>query len=392
LIDDVALGHRDPVPVDVKKRGSTVARLEHHKHAPSAQSPQNFAVDGQLLRVIPRAGATLRNPNVHVPTLRADAEGYYLELRVEADPTEDSEVAVTRRISLENLSENDWEALKLAYDALDLKICTTKGVAKGLEKVADRRLQRLLTSLMTFLNPRQISVTLYLYRLAAQQGNGSKITVRSNDLLAALGYTRTKDGGFASKLRSQLHCDLVSLHRTELVLPYSLRKGNTNNRVSIKNILHIQGFAINNVPRQFDLVKAADYTYELADSYTVALKFFDGVAKGNDFVMFPNGLDISQKLGGNAKNDYRTKLLIYLASRMKWDNPQDEQYLIISKPYIFKNLDLFGSNSSRNNQIFWRTIEELKGDGYLVSAQELTGKKRTSSIQFHLNSEKLRCS
>jgi hypothetical protein len=109
-------------------------------------------------------------------------------------------------------------------------------------------------------------------------------------------------------------------------------------------------------------------------------------------VMFPNQLDISQKLGGNAKNDYRTKLIIYLASRMKWDNPQDEQYLIISKPYIFKNLDLFGSNSSRNNQIFWRTIEELKVAGYLISAQELPGKKRTPSIQFQLNSESLRCS
>jgi hypothetical protein len=373
-----------------KKEALPVARLENHKQ--SAQSAHNFAVDGQLLRVIPRAGATLRNPNVHPPTLRADGDAYYLELRVEADPTEDSEVALTRRIPLEYLSAEDWEALKMAYEKLDLAICTTKGVAKGLEKVPDRRLQRLLTSLMNFLNPRQISVILYLYRLAAQQSNGAKITFKSNDLLTDLGYTRTKDGGFASKLRSQLHCDLVTLHRTELVLPQSLRKGNTNNRVTLKNILNIQGFEINNVPRDFDLMKAADYTYELADTYTVALKFFDGVSKGSDFVMFPNSLDISQKLGGNAKNDYRTKLIIYLASRMKWDNPQDEQYLIISKPYIFKNLDLFGSNSSRNNQIFWRTIEELKTSGYLISAQELPGKKRTPSIQFQLNSESLRCS
>ena len=106
--------------------------------------------------------------------------------------------------------------------------------------------------------------------------------------------------------------------------------------------------------------------------------------------MFAGDVDVTQKLGSNTKNDYRTKLLIYLASRLKWDSPQDGQYLTISKQYLFKNLDLLGSNSSRNNQIFWRTVEELQQEGYILGAQELPGKRKTPSIQFQINPHKLR--
>ncbi len=76
---------------------------------------------------------------------------------------------------------------------------------------------------------------------------------------------------------------------------------------------------------------------------------------------------------------------------MKWDTPQDGQYLVISKQYLFKNLDLLGSNLSRNNQIFWRTVDELKQEGYILGAQELPGKKKTANVQFQINPEKLRC-
>jgi len=76
---------------------------------------------------------------------------------------------------------------------------------------------------------------------------------------------------------------------------------------------------------------------------------------------------------------------------MKWDALQDGQYLVISKQYLFKNLDLLGSNSSRNNQIFWRTVEELQQEGYVLGAQELPGKKKVTNIQFQINAERIRC-
>lgn len=350
-----------------------------------------FPVDGQLLMVLPRAGASVNNPDMQLPILRSDPDGYYLELRVETDTSDASEIAVTRRVPLEDLSAEEWEELKEQYTKLDLKNCTDQGISKGLEKIQDRKIQRLFMALLTFLNPRQVAIVLYLYRQAARQGTGPTVSFRSNDLLASLGYTRTKDGGFASKLRSQLNRDLVALHRTELVFAQSLRKGNNiGAKVTIKSILRIKDFEIDNVPRDFDLVKAADYTYELADAYTVSLEFFDGPGRTGDYVLFANTVDITQKLGSNAKSDYKTKLLIYLASRVKWDTLQEGQYLVISKQYLFKNLDLLGSNSSRNNQIFWRTVDELKQEGYILGAQELPGKKKAANIQFQINPEKLR--
>jgi hypothetical protein len=351
-----------------------------------------FPVDGQLLMILPRAGASIKNPDVRLPIFRADADGYYLEMRVAADPKDKSEVAVTRRVSLDNISAQEWEDLISQYANLDLTACTDKGISKGLEKIQDRRVQRLFMALLTFLNARQVAIVLFLYKEAREQGNSRLVSFRSNDLLESLGYTRGQDGSFTTRLRSQLNQDLVALHRTELVFAKSLKKGNTiGAKVIVKSILRIRDYEIDNLPRDFDLAKAADYTYELADAYTVALEFFDGPERTGDYVLFSNSVDTKQKLGSNAKHDYKMKLLVYLGSRMKWDTLIDGQYLLVSKQYLFKNLDLLGSNLSRNNQILWRTIEELQAEGYILDAQELPGKRKMTSIQFQINPEKLRC-
>ncbi|WP_263747244.1 hypothetical protein [Plectonema radiosum] len=63
-----------------------------------------FPVDGQLLMILPRAGASIRNPDVRLPVFSADAEGYYLEMRVAGNSTDNSEVALTRRVRLDELS------------------------------------------------------------------------------------------------------------------------------------------------------------------------------------------------------------------------------------------------------------------------------------------------
>ena len=102
------------------------------------------------------------------------------------------------------------------------------------------------------------------------------------------------------------------------MLAKSLREGDKiGAEVIIKSILRIKSYKIENLSRDFDLVKAADYTYELADSYTISLEFFEGPSKTGDYVLFAGDVDITQKLGNNAKNDYKTKLLLYLASRLK---------------------------------------------------------------------------
>lgn len=356
------------------------------------EQDSKFPVDGRLLMVLPRAGASISNSDVQLPILSSDRDGYYLEMRVGSDSIDNSEVAVTRRVPLDDLSDEEWQELKLQYATLNLATIRHQGITAGLEKIHDRRIQRLFMALLTFLNPRQVAIVIYLYREAARQGNGPNVSFRSNDLLEELGYTRTKDGGFASKVRSQLNRDLVALHRTELIFAQSLKKNDgAGAKVTVKSVLRIKDYEIDNVPRDFDLVKAADYTYELADAYTVSLEFFEGPSRTGDYVLFTNSIDIKQKLGSNAKSDYKMKLLVYLASRIKWDTLRDGQYLTVSKNYLFKNLDLLGSNSSRNNQIFWRTVEELQEEGYLLAAQELPGKKRTPNVQFQLNPQRISC-
>lgn len=350
-----------------------------------------FAVDGQLVRILPRAGASFRNPDVRLPVLRSNAGGYYLEMRVEADPDEASEVALTRRIPLENLSGEEWRALKQQYDSLDLEAYLSKGI-KGLDEIEDLRFRRLTIALLTFLNPRQVDLLLYLYRAAAAEETGPVVKFRSNDLLEVMGYARTKDGGFHAAIRSQLHCDLMALHRTELVYAAEAWKGERlEAEVTIKNVLRIQSFKVDNVQRDFDTEKAADYTYGSADAYTVNLEFFDTTARADgDYVLFGN-TDMQQRVGSSAKHDYEMKLLIYLASRLKWDSPKDGQYLTISKNHLFKNLDLLGSNSSRNSKLFWRTVGELEGKGFLLSAREIPGKRASSVlVEFQINPEKIR--
>ena len=354
----------------------------------NSQSLEKFPVDGTLLQVLPRAGASLKNPDVSLPTLRSDSNGYFIEMQVETASAEESEVALTRRIPLENLSSDEWEELQHQYHLADFQSCIKEGLSKGVEKIQDRKVQRLLMALLSFLNPRQVAIVLYLYKAASEQNNGPRVCFRSNELLESLGYKRTRDGGFSSKLRSQLNRDLVALHRTELVFAKSLRKGkNIGAKVMIKNILRINDYEIDNVPRNFDLATAADYTSGLADAYTITLEFYDSSNKNGDYVLFPNNLDLSQKLGSNAKNNYKSKLLMYLVSRMKWDKLTDGNYLHISKQCLFKNLELLGSNASRNNQIFWRTIEELKQENYLLEAMELPAQKRNITIQLKINPE-----
>ena len=85
----------------------------------------------------------------------------------------------------------------------------------------------------------------------------------------------------------------------------------------------------------------------MADRYTVRLNLFD---PDRAALSVPAQLDLSQRLGSNAKNDYRMRLLVYLASRISWGALSDGQYMILSKQLLFKNLDLLGTNGSRDRK------------------------------------------
>jgi hypothetical protein len=349
-------------------------------------SSGSFAVDGHLLRLVSRAGIPLRNPNLLSPLVRRDGEGAFLEMRVESSG--DGELGLVRRIAVESLSPEALTTLPIALEQMNWSACVNKGLSQGLAGVQERSQRRWLTSLMTFLNPRQLAILLYCYQQATSAS--AQVTVNSDDLLMALGYTRTKDGGFASKVRSQVHQDLVALHRVELVYPRAIMLGKTggesaSRKVEVRSLLKIVDFVPERSASGFDLFRAADMSFEMAERYTVDLNCRRDGATSR--ILFPKTVDLSQRLGGNAKNDYRMRLLIYLASRVAWGLLSDGQYMILSKQGLFNNLDLLGSNSSRNNQIFWRTIEGLKQEKFIMSAQELPGKSKMNSVQFQVNPE-----
>jgi hypothetical protein len=363
----------------------------------SDSKSSTFPVDGQLMRVLPRAGVSLRNPDVRLPVLRDDSEGTFLEMQINADPSDPAGVQMTRRIPLDSLSPEDWEILKTYYENVDFKRCIDRGINNGLEDIADTRVQRLFMALLTFLNPRQVAILIYLYREASHQASHPKVQFRSNDLLEILGYARSNSGCFPSNIRAQLNRDLVTLHRTELVYerpqsPMDKEQRGGLTRYTVKKLLTIEDFWVPNGPRQgFNFEQAADYTCELADMYEVSLGFSEGMGKAGDYVLFADDIDLKQRQN-KTQNDYRMRLLIYLASRLRWDSLQDGQYLVVSKQYLLKNLELLGRNSSRNNTILWETIEELTQEGYIIEAKELPGKKKGLNIRFQVNPEKLRIS
>ncbi|MEO0803639.1 MAG: hypothetical protein AAFY57_15360 [Cyanobacteria bacterium J06642_2] len=353
---------------------------------------ESFPIDGELLRILPRAGAYLRNPEVRLPKLRADRDGYFIEIEVQDNPEDPSETKVTRRLPLgEDITEDDWEQIQSQFEHLDFQVIANSGVSKGLEKLKDERLRRLIVTLLTFLNPRQVAILIYLYRAANIQNHGSTVTFKSNDLLESLGYKRGRDGSFHQSERAKLNRDLVSLHRVELLFAESHTQGDAvKTTVKIRRILQISQYDVEHHSRDFDPDRAADYSYELADSYTVKLEFFSDPDKSSDFVLFPNTIDIRQKLGNSASHDYRTKLITYLANRLAWDRTDDMNSLFISKTTLLKNLGLQGKNKSRNSALLWRTIHDIQAEGFIVSARELSHEsKRHTSIQLQINPDML---
>lgn len=70
--------------------------------------------------ILPRAGASIRNPDVRLPVFSADAEGYYLEMLVAGNSKDNSEVAVTRRVRLDELSAIGVGRNKRAICALSI--------------------------------------------------------------------------------------------------------------------------------------------------------------------------------------------------------------------------------------------------------------------------------
>jgi len=347
-----------------------------------------FAVSSQLLEILSRAGTSIRSPDLEHPTVRADRHGRYLEGRIIPDPQEPSEGECVRRISLDELSREKWELLKDELDRLQLSDAVENGLLRELEKIGDEQIRRLIYMILTYCNPRQRMLVLFMYREAARRRTGSRVYFKVNELLQVFGYKPQADGSFPSRIRSQLHRDLVALHRTEINYTRPIQRGKRKKtQLEFRSIVRIRSAELDNMPRDFDIVQAADDGYGCADAYTVELEFFDDES---GVVLFNDAVSFEQKDFGRTSEDYETKLLVFLASKLRKDALTEDNSLVVTKRALFKNLDLFGNNSSRNNQILWRTIEKLKEQGYIMSAGEVPGKRRPANVSIQINLDMMR--
>ncbi len=69
--------------------------------------------------------------------LPADGDGYYLEMQVGSDSLDNSEVAVTRRVPLDDISDEEWQELKVQYASLTLMGYQEIKELPRLEKIHD---------------------------------------------------------------------------------------------------------------------------------------------------------------------------------------------------------------------------------------------------------------
>lgn len=347
--------------------------------------PPPFTTNAQLLEILIRAGASIRNPDVLPPVVRSDRRGRYLELRIAKDPEDPGSYEYIRRIQLDELDDETWERLKEECAQIQLQACRDNGLKNELEKVGDEKIRRFIYSLFMYLTPRQMVMVLYMHREASRR-KSMVVDFRANDLLETLGYSRQGDGSFPSKYRAQLHRDLVDIHRTEIYYANKLTKRDT--KLIFKSIMRIKTVDLRNLPRDFDIMQAAEDGYGCADGYTVEIEPFDDV-EGS--VMFSGSFQFArQQRCLHTSDDYTTRLLIFLGSRMRPHLLRDEKFLTVTKRTLYSRLELFGKNGGRNNKLLWETIDELKSDRWILGARELPKANRTASIEFEINLEKLR--
>jgi hypothetical protein len=340
-----------------------------------------IVISTQQLEIMSRAGASIRNPDVENPTVRSDKGIGYLQQTIHADPLESFDVECIRRVRLTGLGEHKIQVLTEALNNLELSSLVDNGLFLELEKkVPDEEVRRLICALFTYCNAEQRKIVLYMYREAAQRKTGTRVTFQTNELLEAFGYDRKEDGSFSASVRSQLHRDLMALHSTELHFERPNPGKRRARKVMFRSLLRIRDVDLDNLPRDFDLEQAAKDGYGCADSYTVDLDFFD---EDSSKVIIAE-VDFARKTHRRA-DDYDTRLVIFLASRLRKESLVEGNCVVVSKRALNKHLELFGANTSRNNEILWRTIQSLESQKFLLGAAELPGKRQASSIKFSIN-------
>jgi hypothetical protein len=352
--------------------------------------PDVFPVDTQIAEIMSRVSQPIKNRDAQVPRVEREGTQLYLEISYNTDPGEESEVNFSRAYVFEDVHPDKEAYIREQLASMDFDKARTEGIIVGIEKIQDKAIQGMVYELLNFLEDRQKKILLYLYREAAAQSDGPMVTIDTNDLMAALNYSKSNNGYFASSDRQRLSQDLATLENVKITIgkPLQTKKGVVANFTRL-SLISIRGFQRTGVEDpDFDWRKAIRLTSDLPSELTIRLEIWNSIEEGR-YIALSKELDIAHVKKQGRHEDYSFKLLMYLAGQISRKGLVDGKYLSLIKHYVFKNMGLLGKNDSRNNATFRQATQKLVDQGYLHAFSECTNQKSMPAINFEINKEKI---
>lgn len=352
-----------------------------------------FQVSGDFFFLLPRFSTSFWSEDVQgLPVLQRQGSKCYLIMKVSENREEVGAIWVDKRVPMEDVSETDVERINDELSRITLAKCRDGGLETALTEVTDDRIRALCLGLMTFLDTPEVKVVLALYQMAAEQGSSPRITVKSNELLERLGYKRNAAGYFEARVRGELKNRLDNLHSVELHFARSTRKGQyVDTDVEVRNILRIKRYRRRDRYEDYDPENIRLLGYELADEYELNLEFFEWQHSSSEVVLIADSVDLGVGRGNPSKSDKKFRLLMYLASRLKKQNPENG-VLTISKSWLIKYARIDDSNTSRRSETLRKAIDALIEEGFVLHAYERPVEKKGGHTFYEIkvNPERIR--
>jgi hypothetical protein len=349
-----------------------------------------FPVHPMLLEIMSYVSRHVRSGEPARPSLSAVGHQLYLEVHNVAGNIEEGEVSWSRSLELKNLPPDARESIQQQLDLVDFEQCQTNGLSVGLAQVTDNDTKSILHELLTFLNLRQQKILFHLYQKAFSLETGPQVTIDTNDLMEALEYKKGNDGYFYSSDRERVCQDLSILESVRITYgaPVVTEKGVIADIKRI-NLIAIKGYQRSKADDpNFGWKEALRFDSDLPSKITIRLEHWATREEDENYVLISNDIDVSHIDGRGRREDYRFRLLVYIASRMHKKGLIDNRFLRLSKYYTFKFMGLFGKNDSRNNTYFQAAAKQLIEEGFLRSWKEVQA-DRQQYFEFEINHSKL---
>jgi hypothetical protein len=339
-----------------------------------------YTLSGDILNVLFHS-RTAMEPEAAMLSLTSDQDSKYIELSRRMIPDGESKQEYLSRIPIRDLSVEQWNALTEEFARFKMQAMAENGLEDLAEKITNDSNRFAIYTLLSFCSLSQFRITMELHRRAAETKSGSRLSFKTNDVLESLGYSRSSDGHFPAKFRAQFHRNLMALHSTEVLIMQHTSTRRRRAKLSYRSILRIRDVDLDNLPREFDMRRAAEDGYGCADGYIVDLEFFD-LSPGNSVCV--SDVDIRNHQHKHDKDDYELSAILLLAHAQV--NSDGSNLIKISMGELLEFLKIQDSNTSRRKTKVLRTLRRLKESGHI---QEFV-QDNSGNIEIAINPEKIR--